>query len=44
MQVKKLSSNNLLEQVYAICDSNNPSLVVLTSMDIEARNMLSPVS
>ena len=38
MQVKKLSPNNLFKQVYAICDSNNPSLVVLTSMDIEARN------
>lgn len=33
-----MSSNNLLEQVRAICDSNNPSLVVLTSMDIEVRN------
>ena len=38
MQVKKMSSNNLFEQVYAICDSNNPSLVVLTSMNIEVRN------
>lgn len=38
MQVNQLSSNNLLEQVRAICDSNSPSLVVLTSMDIEVRN------
>lgn len=38
MQVNKLSSNNLLEQVRDIRDGNNPSLVVLTSMDIEVRN------
>ena len=38
MQVNKLSSNNLLEQVRNICDGNNPTLVVLTSMDIEVRN------
>ena len=33
-----MSSDNLFEQVRAICDSNNPSLIVLTSMDIEVRN------
>ena len=33
-----MSLNNLLEQVRAICYSNDPSLVVLTSMDIEVRN------
>lgn len=38
MQVNKMSSDNLFEQVRAICDSNNPSLIVLTSMDIEVRN------
>lgn len=38
MQMNKMSSNNLLEQVRDICDSNSPSLIVLTSMDIEVRN------
>jgi hypothetical protein len=38
MQVNKMSSENLLEQVHAICNSNNPCIVVLTSMDIEVRN------
>lgn len=38
MQVNKISSDNLLEQVYAICNSNNPCIVVLTSMEIEVRN------
>lgn len=33
-----MSSNNLQEQVQAICNSINPSLVVLTSMDVEVRN------
>lgn len=33
-----MSSNNLLEQVRAICVSNKPAIVVLTSMDIEVRN------
>ena len=32
-----MSSYNLLEQVHAICNSNNPCIVVLTSMDIEVR-------
>ena len=38
MRVNKLSSDNLLEQVRAICDKDEPSMVVLTSMDIEVRD------
>lgn len=38
MQVNRITSNNLLEQVHAICNSNNPCIIVLTSMDIEVRD------